>query len=118
MVEKDPAFSACSIAHTNSFKRQQFLRESNVRISQFTADSVKSFREYIDDLRVPDLSFQSYGYMYLEDNEAFAGILRESQAVQASCGADTKVRSAESGLTILFVQRRQYSQGNWFDRWA
>lgn len=71
--------------------RQQFSRDINVRISQFTADSVKNFREYLDDPRVPDLSFQIYGYMYLADNEAFAGILRESQAVQASCGAGTKI---------------------------
>lgn len=95
VVERDPSYSACSTAHTNSCMRQQFSREINVRISQFAADFVKNFRERLgNDPRVPELPFQSYGYMYLADNEAFADILRESQKVQASCGAGTKIMSA------------------------
>ena len=95
VVERDPSYSACSTAHTNSCMRQQFSREINVRISQFAADFVKNFREYLgNDPRVPALPLQSYGYMYLADNEAFANVLRESQKVQASCGAGTRVMSA------------------------
>ena len=95
VVERDPSYSACSTAHTNSCMRQQFSREINVRISQYAADFVKNFREYLgNDQRVPDLPLQSYGYMYLADNEAFANVLRESQKVQASCGAGTRVMSA------------------------
>ncbi len=95
VVERDPSYSACSTAHTNSCMRQQFSREINVRISQFAADFVKNFRQYLDnDSRVPDLPLQSYGYMYLADNEAFAENLRESQKVQASCGAGTKIMTA------------------------
>jgi len=95
VVERDPSYSACSTAHTNSCMRQQFSREINVRISQFAADFVKNFRQYLgNDPRVPALPLQSYGYMYLADNEAFAGVLRESQKVQASCGAGTRVMSA------------------------
>ncbi len=95
VVERDPSYSACSTAHTNSCMRQQFSREINVRISQFAADFVKNFRAYLgNDPRVPDLPLQSYGYMYLADNEAFAEVLRESQKVQASCGAGTKIMSA------------------------
>lgn len=96
VVEKDPGYSACSTAHTNSCMRQQFSREINVRISQFAADFVKNFCEYLgNDPRVPNLPIQSYGYMYLADNDAFADTLRESQKVQASCGAGTKIMSAE-----------------------
>ncbi len=96
VVEKDPMYTACSTAHTNSCMRQQFSREINVRISQFAAEFVKNFRAYLgNDPRVPDLPFQSYGYMYLADNEAFADVLRESQAVQASCGAGTKIMTAQ-----------------------
>ena len=96
VVERDPTYSACSTAHTNSCMRQQFSRELNVRISQFAADFVKNFRNYLgDDPRVPELTLQSYGYMYLADNEAFANLLRESQQVQAACGAGTKIMSAE-----------------------
>lgn len=96
VVEKDPMYTACSTAHTNSCMRQQFSREINVRISQFAAEFVKNFRAYLgNDPRVPDLPFQSYGYMYLADNEAFADVLRESQAVQAGCGAGTKIMTAQ-----------------------
>ncbi len=96
VVEKDPTYAACSTTHTNSCMRQQFSREINVRISQFAADFVKNFRQYLGgDPRVPDLPIQSYGYMYLADSEAFAEVLRESQKVQASCGAGTKIMSAQ-----------------------
>lgn len=96
VVEKDPTYTACSTTHTNSCMRQQFSREINVRISQFAADFVKNFRQYLgDDPRVPDLPIQSYGYMYLADTEAFAKVLRESQRVQANCGAGTKIMSAQ-----------------------
>jgi len=96
VVEKDPSYSACSTTHTNSCMRQQFSREINVRISQFAADFVKNFRAYLgNDPRVPELPFQSYGYMYLADNEAFANTLRESHAVQVACGAGTKILTAD-----------------------
>ena len=96
VVERDPTYTACSTTHTNSCMRQQFSREINVRISQFAADFVKNFRHYLgDDPRVPNLPIQSYGYMYLADNEAFAEVLRESQRVQASCGAGTRIMTAD-----------------------
>ena len=95
VVERDPAYSACSTVHTNSCIRQQFSRELNVRISQFGAEFIKHFRGFLgDDERVPDIPIHSYGYMYLADTEAFADTLRESQRVQSSCGAGTKIMSA------------------------
>lgn len=96
VVEKDPSYEFTSTAHTNSCMRQQFSREINVRVSQFAAEFVKNFRDFMgDDERVPDLPFQCFGYMYLADNEAFADALRESQTVQAACGAGTRIMSAE-----------------------
>ena len=96
VVERDPTYQACSTTHTNSCMRQQFSREINVRISQFAAEFVKNMREFMgNDKRVPNLPIQSYGYMYLADNEAFADVLRESQQIQASLGAGTKIMSAE-----------------------
>jgi len=96
VVERDPSYSACSTVHTNSCMRQQFSREINVRVSQFAADFMKNFREYLgNDPRVPELALQSYGYMYLADNEAFAQVLTECQKVQASCGAGTRIMTAE-----------------------
>ena len=95
VVEKDPTYEFSSTAHTNSCMRQQFSREINVRISQFAAEFVKNFREYMGGNEdVPNIPIQSYGYMYLADNENFANVLRESQKVQAACGAATKTMSA------------------------
>ncbi|WP_341368915.1 FAD-binding oxidoreductase [Yoonia sp. BS5-3] len=91
VVEKDPTYEFTSTSHTNSCMRQQFSTAINVRVSQFAADFVKNFREYMGgDARVPQPLLQNYGYMYLADNEDFAATLRESQKIQAACGAGTK----------------------------
>lgn len=92
VLERDPSYELSSTAHTNSCMRQQFSREINVRVSQFAADYVRNFRAYMGgDERVPELAFQSYGYLYLAPDEAFADTLRESQKVQAGCGAATRI---------------------------
>lgn len=97
VVEKDPTYEFSSTAHTNSCMRQQFSREINVRISQFAADFVKNFKVYMGgDDRVPDIPIQSYGYMYLADTSEFAAVLKESQTVQAQCGAGTRYMTAHA----------------------
>ena len=97
VVEMDPSYSMCSTAHTNSCMRQQFSTELNVRVSQFAADFVKNMRSYMaNDERVPELSIQSYGYMYLADNDGFANILRENQQVQLACGAATQLMDQQT----------------------
>jgi glycine/D-amino acid oxidase-like deaminating enzyme len=96
VVERDPTYEFTSTAHTNSCMRQQFSSEINVRVSQFAAEFVKNFRQFMgNDPRVPDVLLQSFGYMYLADNEAFADVLRASQRVQAACGAGTKIMTAD-----------------------
>ena len=96
VVEKDPSYENSSTAHTNSCMRQQFSTDLNVRISQFAADFVKNLRQYMGgDDRVPELSIRSFGYMYLADTEDFAGVLRESQAVQVAAGAATKLMAPD-----------------------
>jgi len=81
----------CSTAHTNSCMRQQFSNEVNIRVSQFAAEFVKNFRQFMgNDERVPDVPLQSYGYMYLADNEEFATTLKENQVVQKALGAGTR----------------------------
>ena len=96
VLEMDPSYENCSTSHTNSCMRQQFSCELNVRISQFAADFVKNLRDYMGgDDRVPKLAIQSYGYMYLADNNEFANILRQSYRVQHAAGAGTRLMSAE-----------------------
>ncbi|MEM6713417.1 MAG: FAD-binding oxidoreductase, partial [Pseudomonadota bacterium] len=41
--------------------------------------------------RIPELSIQSYGYMYLADTSAFADHLRATQVQQAALGAATEI---------------------------
>ena len=95
VVERDPTYEFTSTAHTNSCMRQQFSAPINIKISQFAADFVKNFRAYMGgDARVPKLALQSYGYMYLADNAAFAQDLVDAQKIQAACGAGTKHMSA------------------------
>ena len=96
VVERDPSYEACSTSHTNSCIRQQFSNEINVRISQFGAEFIKNFREFMgNDERVPDVVLQSYGYMYMADNQDFADTLRESQKIQQDLGAGTKFMTTD-----------------------
>jgi len=96
VVERDPTYEFSSTAHTNSCMRQQFSAPINIKISQFAADFVKNFRHYMGgDDRVPHLALQSYGYMYLADNAAFAQTLRDGQKVQQAHGAGTQHMTPE-----------------------
>ncbi|MEO0485604.1 MAG: FAD-binding oxidoreductase [Pseudomonadota bacterium] len=95
VVEMDPTYANCSTAHTNSCMRQQFSNELNIRISQFAAHFVRNIQEEMGDDRVPDIHFQSYGYMYLADDPEFAGTLRELAALQRSLGAETEILSPD-----------------------
>ncbi|NND92625.1 MAG: FAD-binding oxidoreductase [Granulosicoccus sp.] len=91
VVERDPTYEFTSTAHTNSCMRQQFSNEVNIRVSQFAAQFVKNFRQFMgNDERVPRLALNSFGYMYLADTEEFARTLQESQALQQQLGAGTK----------------------------
>ena len=96
VVERDSTYENCSTSHTNSCMRQQFSTELNVRISQFAADFVNNIRSHMGgDERVPELSVQSFGYMYLADNPDFANVLRESQKVQLDAGAATQLMTPD-----------------------
>ena len=95
VVERDPSYEFCSTAHTNSCIRQQYSTELNVRISQFTAEFLKTFRDRMGgDDRVPALSIRAFGYLYLADTPAFAETLRANQKVQRAAGAATEILTA------------------------
>ena len=92
VVEKDQKYEFCSTAHTTSCIRQQFSTKLNVEISQFAANFINNFHEYMDnDVRVPKLAIKSFGYMYLAASEDFAKNLRSNQEVQAASGAATEL---------------------------
>lgn len=95
VIERDPSYEKCATAHTNSCIRQQFSNPLNVQISQFGAEFIKGFDGIMNDKRVPKLSIQSYGYMYLADTEAFADSLRASHKVQHAQGAATQIMTPD-----------------------
>jgi len=96
VVERDPTYENAATTRTNSCIRQQYSTEINIRISQFGAEYVKNFREHLgNDPEVPRVPLQSFGYIYLAGDQPFADVLRANQAVQAACGAGTKLMTAD-----------------------
>ncbi len=92
VVEKDQKYEFCSTAHTTSCIRQQFSTKLNVEISQFSANFINNFQEYMgNDPRVPKLSINSFGYMYLAADDDFAQNLMDNQKVQLEAGAATEL---------------------------
>lgn len=95
VVERDPTYEWTSTSHTNSCIRQQFSAPINIKISQFGANYVKTFRDQMDgDIRVPDVVLQSFGYMYLAGSTAGADALQSMQKTQAANGAGTQHMTA------------------------
>ncbi|MEL6167697.1 MAG: FAD-binding oxidoreductase [Pseudomonadota bacterium] len=96
VIERAPTYEFSSTARTNSCIRQQFGTELNVRISQFGAAYYKNLRSELGgDERVPELSIQSFGYLYLAGSEGAAQTLRANQAVQLAAGAATELLSPD-----------------------
>ncbi|MEL6959594.1 MAG: FAD-binding oxidoreductase [Pseudomonadota bacterium] len=96
VIEKDPSYENSGTARTNSCIRQQFTNPLNVQISQFGAAFIRNFRDYMGgDPQVPEITFQTYGYMYLADTEDFADHLRRAQTQQAALGAGTEILSPD-----------------------
>ncbi len=91
VIERDPTYEFASTSHTNSSIRQQFGSEINIRISQFGAEFIHNFREFMGVPDAPEITLQSFGYLYLADAPAFAETLRASAALQQSLGAGTRI---------------------------
>ena len=114
VVERDPTYEWTSTVHTNSCIRQQFSEPINIKISQFGAEYIKSFRAYMGgDPAVPAITLQSFGYMYLAGSDAGAEALRATQAVQAANGAGTKhMTAAEIKAAYPFYNTEDIVAGN------
>ncbi|WP_394197713.1 NAD(P)/FAD-dependent oxidoreductase [Litoreibacter albidus] len=95
VVERDPTYEFSSTSHTNSCIRQQFSAEVNIKVSQFGAEFIHGFQEFMQDDEAPEIVLQSYGYLYLADNEAFAATLKDSQKTQQRLGAGTRYMTAD-----------------------
>jgi glycine/D-amino acid oxidase-like deaminating enzyme len=92
VVERDPSFAHSATIASNNCMRQQFATEINVKIAQYAAEFVKNFRENLGgNPDIPDIPIRNFGYLYLADTDEFADILRRDQALQAACGAGTRM---------------------------
>ncbi|MEM6595176.1 MAG: FAD-binding oxidoreductase [Pseudomonadota bacterium] len=113
VVERDPSYAFASTSHTNSCIRQQFSNEVNIQISQFGAEFIHNFQDYMGVEDAPEIVLQSYGYLYLADTDAFADSLRQQQAVQHRLGAATQFLSrAEIAVDYPFFQLDDIIGGN------
>ncbi|MGB1036078.1 MAG: NAD(P)/FAD-dependent oxidoreductase, partial [Candidatus Puniceispirillales bacterium] len=96
VVERDLNYEWASTSHTNSCVRQQFSNELNIRLSQFTAEFIKDFKQYMaPEPDVPELRIQNFGYLYLTDDPAKAEILKTLQEIQSGLGAGTTIITPE-----------------------
>ena len=96
VVERDPSWSRSATIASNNCMRQQFATEINVTIAQYAAEFVRNFRENLGGSPdIPDIPIRNFGYLYLADNEDFADIPRRDQALQAACGAGTRMLTGE-----------------------
>lgn len=98
VIERDPSLSYSATQASNNCMRQQFATEINVKIAQYGAEFVKDFRKNLgcdDGDGIPDIPIRNFGYLYLAADDEFAATLREDQRLQATCGAGTRMISAE-----------------------
>ena len=92
VVEKDQKYEFCSTAHTTSCMRQQFSTKLNIQISQFAADFVLNLQGYMaDKVKIPKLTINSFGYMYLADDVSFVETLKDNQKIQIEAGTATEL---------------------------
>jgi len=114
VVERDPTYTFASTSHTNSCIRQQFSNATNIQVSQFGAEFIKNFRQFMGgNPDVPHLSLHSFGYLYLADTPEFALTLERAQAVQEALGAGTRHLSrAEIAAAYPFYQLDDIIAGN------
>ncbi len=96
VVERDPTYAQAASSLSHSSIRQQFGSEVNVLISRFGAEFIHGFRDWMDDPEAPDIRLQSFGYLYLADNEGFASVLRDNAAMQNRLGAATRILSPDA----------------------
>lgn len=95
VIERDPTYAFASTSHTNSCIRQQFSNPLNVQISQFGVRFIKDFAGFMGARDAPKITLQSFGYLYLAADPAFASALKEAQALQAGLGAGTRHMTAD-----------------------
>lgn len=95
VVERDPTLRESATRASNYCVRQQFATEINIKIAQYAAEFIKNFKSIVGTEDCPELAIRNFGYLYLASDEEFCQVLKEDQALQASCGAGTQLVSKD-----------------------
>jgi glycine/D-amino acid oxidase-like deaminating enzyme len=95
VVERDTSYAKAASTLSASSIRQQFSDMLNIRVSQFAAEFIRDFPARMGDARVPAVTFDSFGYLYLSDSAAMSDQLRSAHAVQMAAGAGTRLMPPE-----------------------
>ena len=122
VIERDPSYARASTALAASGIRHQFSNETNIRISQYGTEFIRTFRG-------PDgeeLSFRENGYLILAATEADAAALRQNHELQRSCGAEVALltppeiaeRFPHLNIDDLVLGSLGLSGEGWFDNMA
>ena len=114
VVERDLTYEFAATSHTNSCIRQQFSNATNIAVSQFGAEFIRNFPDAMGrENEPPELTLQSFGYLYLADTPEFARSLSDSQKIQAGLGAATRHMSREDiAATYPFYHLDDIVAGN------
>lgn len=95
VVEKDPDYRTAASALSASCIRHQFSNAVNVRISMFGTEFIRSFGERLGpDPEIPEIVLKEIGYLFLA-TPAGVPVLKANQAVQAACGAATRLMTPD-----------------------
>ncbi len=99
VIEKDSTYEFASTSRSNSCIRQQYSNELNVKISQYGAEFIKNFKNFIRDEDAPNITFQDFGYMYFAGSKSAKEVLKQNQVMQRSLGAKTRIMSPSEILS-------------------
>jgi glycine/D-amino acid oxidase-like deaminating enzyme len=126
VVEKDPTYARSASALSAASIRQQFGSAINVRISMHGIAFLREIgaRLAVDGDR-PEIGLTEGGYLYVADEES-AGVLRSSNLIQRSEGADVALfdvgaladRFPWINVTDLALGSFGVSGEGWFDGWG
>ena len=99
IVEKDPRLEFSSTSRTNNSIRQQFSNKLNIEISKFSSNYISNFQSFMEnDERIPEVSFNKIGYLYLANDSQKMKVLKKNQKLQNSLNIPTQIYNQNSLL--------------------
>nr|XP_056716854.1 FAD-dependent oxidoreductase domain-containing protein 1 [Euleptes europaea] len=127
VVERDIRYTKASTVLSVGGIRQQFSLPENIKMSQFSADFLRSINDYLGIFNEPpiDIQFNPSGYVFLASEEG-AAVLEENVQIQRSEGAEVSLLSPAQlkkrfpWLNTDGVALASHGLENegWFDPWT